>query len=87
VQSGVGRTLVLYYAYEQFRSHSLSINFSESASNGFPVWRDALATEKAAKKFAFATHWQSYGGNPMACAICRSRYDIIDTPEVLAGVL
>ena len=45
-----------------------------------------LATEKAAKSLAFGTHGSTYGGNPMACAIAEAVIDIIDTPEVLAGV-
>ncbi|MGO4611843.1 aminotransferase class III-fold pyridoxal phosphate-dependent enzyme, partial [Variovorax sp. 2RAF20] len=31
-------------------------------------------------------HGTTYGGNPLACAIAETALDIINTPEVLAGV-
>lgn len=84
VQSGVGRTGTLY-AYEQLGVTPDVLTTAKALGNGFPVGA-MLATEKAAKSLAFGTHGSTYGGNPMACAIAEAVIDIIDTPEVLAGV-
>ena len=84
VQSGVGRTGTLY-AYEQLGVTPDVLTTAKALGNGFPVGA-MLATEKAAKSLAFGTHGSTYGGNPMACSIAEAVIDIIDTPEVLAGV-
>ena len=84
VQSGMGRTGTLY-AYEQLGVTPDVLTTAKALGNGFPVGA-MIATEKAAKSLAFGTHGSTYGGNPMACAIAEAVIDIIDTPEVLAGV-
>ncbi|MDE8601931.1 aspartate aminotransferase family protein [Marinomonas sp. RSW2] len=84
VQSGVGRTGTLY-AYEQLGVIPDVLTTAKALGNGFPVGA-MLATKEAAKSLAFGTHGSTYGGNPMACAIAEAVIDIIDTPEVLAGV-
>ncbi len=84
VQSGVGRTGT-FFAYEQLGVKPDVLTSAKALGNGFPVGA-MLATEKAAKSLAFGTHGSTYGGNPMACAIAEAVIDIIDTPEVLAGV-
>jgi acetylornithine/N-succinyldiaminopimelate aminotransferase len=84
VQSGVGRTGTLY-AYEQLGVTPDVLTTAKALGNGFPVGA-MLATKEAAKSLAFGTHGSTYGGNPMACAIAEAVIDIIDTPEVLAGV-
>ena len=85
VQSGVGRTGTLY-AYEQLGITPDILTTAKALGNGFPVGA-MIATEKAAKSLVFGTHGSTYGGNPMACAIAEAVIDIIDTPEVLAGVV
>jgi acetylornithine/N-succinyldiaminopimelate aminotransferase len=84
VQSGVGRTGTLF-AYEQLGVKPDVLTTAKALGNGFPV-SAMLATEEAAKSLAFGTHGSTYGGNPMACAIAEAVIDIVDTPEVLAGV-
>ncbi|MFP3802129.1 aminotransferase class III-fold pyridoxal phosphate-dependent enzyme, partial [Paraburkholderia sp. SIMBA_027] len=32
------------------------------------------------------THGTTYGGNPLACAVAEAVIDVINTPQVLAGV-
>ncbi|MNN62050.1 Succinylornithine transaminase/acetylornithine aminotransferase [compost metagenome] len=32
------------------------------------------------------THGSTYGGNPLACAVANAVLDVVNTPEVLAGV-
>ena len=84
VQSGVGRTGTLF-AYEQLGVKPDVLTSAKALGNGFPVGA-MLATKEVAASLAIGTHGSTYGGNPMACAIAEAVVDIIDTPEVLAGV-
>jgi len=52
---------------------------------GFPV-AAMLTTDKVATSLAIGTHGSTYGGNPLACSIAEAVIDIVNTPEVLAGV-
>ncbi|NAS61390.1 bifunctional succinylornithine transaminase/acetylornithine transaminase, partial [Pseudomonas syringae pv. actinidiae] len=36
---------------------------------------------------AVGTHGTTYGGNPLACAVAEAALDVINTPEVLSGVM
>lgn len=45
-----------------------------------------LTTEAIASAFQVGSHGSTYGGNPLACAVAGAAFDIINTPEVLAGV-
>jgi acetylornithine/N-succinyldiaminopimelate aminotransferase len=45
-----------------------------------------LTTEALAKHLVVGTHGTTYGGNPLACAVAEAVIDVINTPEVLAGV-
>jgi acetylornithine/N-succinyldiaminopimelate aminotransferase len=33
------------------------------------------------------THGSTYGGNPLACAVAEAAFDVVNTPEVLSGVV
>jgi acetylornithine/N-succinyldiaminopimelate aminotransferase len=45
-----------------------------------------LFRSKVATSLAIGTHGSTYGGNPLACSIAEAVIDIVNTPEVLAGV-
>jgi acetylornithine/N-succinyldiaminopimelate aminotransferase len=45
-----------------------------------------LTTEKLAKHFSVGVHGTTYGGNALACAVGEAVMDVINTPEVRAGV-
>ncbi len=84
VQTGAGRLGTLY-AYQQTDVLPDILTTAKGLGNGFPV-AAMLTTEKVAKSLAIGTHGSTYGGNPLACSIAEAVIDIINTPEVLAGV-
>ena len=84
VQTGAGRLGTLY-AYQQTDIMPDILTTAKGLGNGFPV-AAMLTTTKIAKSLAIGTHGSTYGGNPLACSIAEAVIDIINTPEVLAGV-
>ena len=58
---------------------------ANALGGGFP-FRAMLTTQEIASAMTPGTHGTTYGGNPLACAIAETALDIINTPEVLAGV-
>jgi len=84
VQTGVGRSGSLY-AYQHFGVTPDILTSAKSLGGGFPIGA-MLTTTELASHFAPGTHGTTYGGNPLACAIAETALDIINTPEVLAGV-
>jgi len=84
VQTGVGR-LGSLYAYQQTDVMPDILTTAKGIGNGFPV-AAMLTTNKVSKSLAIGTHGSTYGGNPLACAIAEAVIDIVNTPEVLAGV-
>jgi len=84
VQTGAGR-LGSLYAYQQTDITPDILTSAKGLGNGFPV-AAMLTTNKVAKSLAIGTHGSTYGGNPLACAIAEAVLDIVNTPEVLAGV-
>jgi acetylornithine/N-succinyldiaminopimelate aminotransferase len=85
VQCGMGRTGDLY-AYQTFAVVPDILTTAKALGCGFPIGA-MLTTEKIAKSLAVGTHGSTYGGNPLACAVAESVIDIINTSEVLEGVV
>ncbi len=84
VQIGVGRSGALY-AYQAYGVTPDILTSAKALGNGFPV-AAMLTTNKVAASFVVGTHGSTYGGNPMACAVADKVLELINTPEVLAGV-
>ena len=58
---------------------------AKALGGGFPV-SAMITTEDVASVMAPGKHGTTYGGNPLACAVAEAALDIINTPEVLAGI-
>lgn len=84
VQSGFGRTGYLY-AYQHYGVVPDILSSAKSLGGGFPIGA-MLTTAKIAEHLVVGTHGTTYGGNPLACAVAGAAFDVINTPEVLAGV-
>lgn len=84
VQSGMGRTGKLY-AYMHSEVVPDILTSAKSLGGGFPI-AAMLTTSAIAAHFAVGTHGSTYGGNPLGCAVAERVLDIVNTPEVLAGV-
>lgn len=85
VQSGVGRTGHLY-AYMGLDVVPDILTTAKALGGGFPVGA-MLTTETIAASLKPGTHGSTYGGNPLACAVAERTLDIVNSPEVLQGVL
>jgi len=84
VQTGMGRCGHLY-AYQHYGVTPDILSSAKSLGGGFPIGA-MLTTDAIAKHLAVGTHGTTYGGNPLACAVGEAVIDIVNTPEVLAGV-
>lgn len=85
VQSGVGRTGYLF-AYMDVDVTPDILTSAKSLGGGFPIGA-MLTTDAIASSLKPGTHGSTYGGNPLACAVAERVLDVINQPEVLAGVL
>lgn len=84
VQSGMGRTGKLF-AYMHSEVVPDILTSAKSLGGGFPI-AAMLTTNAIAAHFAVGTHGSTYGGNPLGCAVAERVLDIVNAPEVLAGV-
>jgi acetylornithine/N-succinyldiaminopimelate aminotransferase len=84
VQSGMGRSGSLF-AYQHYGVIPDILSSAKSLGGGFPIGA-MLTTEALAKHLAVGTHGTTYGGNPLACAVAEAVIDVVNTPQVLAGV-
>ena len=84
VQSGMGRSGELF-SYMNYGVTPDILSSAKSLGGGFPIGA-MLTTDALAKHFAVGVHGTTYGGNPLACAVAEAVLDVINTPEVRAGV-
>ncbi|WP_440906432.1 aspartate aminotransferase family protein (plasmid) [Catenovulum sp. SX2] len=84
VQTGFGRTGYLYM-YQSYGVEPDILSTAKSLGGGFPIGA-ILTKNHIAEHLKFGTHGTTYGGNPLACAVAESAFDIINSPEVLAGI-
>ncbi|MCL1125732.1 aspartate aminotransferase family protein [Shewanella surugensis] len=84
VQTGVGRTGELY-AYMSTDVVPDILTTAKALGGGFPI-AAMLTTATIAAHLKIGTHGSTYGGNPLACAVGNAVLDVVNTPEVLAGV-
>jgi acetylornithine/N-succinyldiaminopimelate aminotransferase len=61
------------------------LSSAKSLGGGFPI-AAMLTREDLAKHFSVGVHGTTYGGNALACAVAEAVVDVVNTPEVLAGV-
>lgn len=85
VQTGMGRTGTLF-AYMNYVVEPDIISSAKALGGGFPIGA-LLVKEKFSSGFALGSHGSTFGGNPLACSVANAAFDIINTPEVLSGVL
>lgn len=84
VQCGMGRTGTLF-AYEHYGITPDIVAVAKGIGAGFPLGA-CLATEEAAQGMVFGTHGSTYGGNPLAMAVGKTAWGIINDEDFLAHV-
>jgi len=85
IQTGMGRTGSLY-AYMNTPVVPDILTIAKALGGGFPIGA-MLTTDQFGKQFVFGDHGTTYGGNPLACAVAGAVFDVINTQDVLDGVL
>lgn len=85
VQCGMGRAGKLF-TYMHYGVTPDILTSAKALGGGFPI-SAMLTTEEIASAFHVGSHGSTYGGNPLACAVAGAAFDIINTPEVLDGVM
>ncbi|MDR6626982.1 aspartate aminotransferase family protein [Caulobacter segnis] len=85
VQSGMGRTgkLFAHEWAEGGEPHIMAV--AKALGGGFPIGA-CLATTEAAKGMTVAAHGSTFGGNPLAMAVGKAAFDLINSPEILDNV-
>lgn len=84
VQTGMGRTGSLF-AYQQLGIEPDILTTAKALGGGFPIGA-MLTREHLAQVFKPGVHGTTFGGNPLACAVACTAFDLISDPVLLAGV-
>ena len=84
VQTGMGRTGSLF-AYMQLGVEPDILTTAKALGGGFPIGA-MLTREAIAQVFKPGVHGTTFGGNPLACAVAETAFDLINDPALLAGV-
>lgn len=84
VQTGMGHTGKLF-AYQHYGVTPDIISLAKALGSGFPIGA-IITTDQIAPTFGPGTHGSTFGGNPLACAVGKRAFDIINAPETLAHV-
>ena len=84
VQTGVGRSGKLF-AYEKLGVTPDILTTAKGLGGGFPVGA-CLATADAARGLTTGVHGTTFGGNPLAMAVCNAVLDVVLAPGFLENV-
>ncbi|KAF4531767.1 hypothetical protein B566_EDAN017135 [Ephemera danica] len=68
VQTGFGRTGETYWGFESHGVVPDIVTMAKGIGNGFPL-AAVVTTPKIAEALGQALHFNTYGGNPIACAV------------------
>ncbi|MGL4756798.1 MAG: aspartate aminotransferase family protein [Aeromonadaceae bacterium] len=84
VQTGMGRTGALF-AYMDLGVEPDVLTMAKALGGGIPIGA-MLTREAVAQVFQPGVHGTTFGGNPLACAVAGTAFDLISDPALLAGV-
>ncbi|XP_055328838.1 alanine--glyoxylate aminotransferase 2, mitochondrial-like [Paramacrobiotus metropolitanus] len=77
VQTGFGRTGEHYWGFEAHGVVPDIVTMAKGIGNGYPM-AAVVTTPEIAKSLAAASHFNTFGGGPLACAIGSAVLDVID---------
>jgi alanine-glyoxylate transaminase / (R)-3-amino-2-methylpropionate-pyruvate transaminase len=86
VQTGFGRTGTHYWGFETQGVVPDIVTMAKGIGNGFPL-AAVVTTPAIAESLASRIHFNTFGGNPMACAQGRAVLDVIDREGLQANAL
>uniref|UniRef100_A0AAQ5ZP98 Alanine--glyoxylate aminotransferase 2, mitochondrial n=1 Tax=Amphiprion ocellaris TaxID=80972 RepID=A0AAQ5ZP98_AMPOC len=76
VQTGFGRTGTHFWGFQGHDVIPDMVTMAKGIGNGFPMGA-VVTTPEIAASFAKGVHFNTFGGNPMACAVASSVLDVI----------
>ncbi|XP_075444085.1 alanine--glyoxylate aminotransferase 2, mitochondrial isoform X2 [Ascaphus truei] len=77
VQTGFGRTGSHFWGFQTHDVIPDIVTMAKGIGNGFPMGA-VITTQEIANSFARAQHFNTFGGNPMACAVGSAVLDAIE---------
>ncbi|GAB4240233.1 MAG: hypothetical protein OHK005_02240 [Candidatus Methylacidiphilales bacterium] len=86
VQAGFGRTGTHYWGFETQGVIPDIVTMAKGIGNGFPL-AAVVTTPQIARALAARIHFNTFGGNPMACAQGRAVLHVIDDEGLQANAL
>jgi len=81
VQTGFGRTGSNYWGFQNHGVIPDIVTMAKGIGNGFPM-AAVVTTPEIASTLAQALHFNTFGGNPMACAVGSAVLDVIDEEKL-----
>ena len=75
VQTGFGRTGEHYWGFEAHGVQPDIVTMAKGIGNGFPL-AAVVTTPEIAATMGTALHFNTYGGNPMSCAVGSAVLDV-----------
>jgi alanine-glyoxylate transaminase / (R)-3-amino-2-methylpropionate-pyruvate transaminase len=84
VQSGFGRTGTHYWGFETQGVIPDIVTMAKSIGNGFPL-AAVVTTPEIAATLSQKIHFNTYGGNPVACAVGQAVMEVIDRENLSAN--
>lgn len=81
VQTGMGRTGKLF-AHQHHNIIPDILTTAKALGAGFPIGA-MLTSEHFAASFSAGSHGSTFGGNPLACAVACTAFDLITSPETM----
>lgn len=85
VQTGMGRTGKLF-AYQHYGVTPDILTAAKALGGGFPI-SAMLTSNQVGKVMKPGSHGSTYGGNALACAVAEKAFKLINTAEMLTGVI
>uniref|UniRef100_A0A4W6CBD6 Alanine--glyoxylate aminotransferase 2, mitochondrial n=1 Tax=Lates calcarifer TaxID=8187 RepID=A0A4W6CBD6_LATCA len=76
VQTGFGRTGTHFWGFQGYGVMPDMVTMAKGIGNGFPIGA-VVTTPEIAASFAKASHFNTFGGSPVACAVASSVLDVI----------
>ena len=77
VQTGFGRTGTHYWGFETQGALPDIVTMAKGIGNGYPL-AAVVTTPRIAEAMLTRTHFNTFGGNPVSCAIGRAVLRVID---------
>jgi len=81
VQTGFGRCGTHYWGYETHDVVPDMVVMAKGIGNGFPM-AAVVTTKEIASHMSKALHFNTFGGNPMACRVGMEVLDVIDDEKL-----